>query len=152
MKTSDKLRTASIIIAAIGLVDALYLSAVKLLKTEVYCAGSGNCQTVNSSIYAEFAGIPIAFLGAGAFAVSLAVLLLESRGGFWRENSPLIVFGLTLAGTLYSAYLTYIEIAVLRAICPYCVVSAIAQLLLLVLAIFRVVKDEPEPKYVRRGG
>lgn len=152
MKSSDKLRTASIIIAAIGLVDALYLSAVKLLNTEVYCAGSSNCQTVNASVYAEFSGIPIAFLGAGAFAVILALLLLESRGGFWRENSPLIVFGLTLAGTLYSAYLTYIEIAVLRAICPYCVVSAIAQLLLLVLAIFRVVKVEPEPNYVRRGG
>ena len=152
MKSPNFLRSASILIAAIGLADSLYLSIVKVMDTEVYCGGSSQCETVNASIYSEFAGIPIAFLGAGAFLVILGLLVFENRSAFLRENSALIIFGLTLAGTLYSIYLTYIEIAVLRAICPYCVVSAVAQLLLLVIAIFRLVKIEPEPKYVRRGG
>lgn len=152
MMTSDKLWVSSLVTAGIGLIDSLYLSAVKLLDTEVYCGGSANCATVNSSRYAEIGGVPIAFLGVGAYLVILLLLLLESRGAFWRENSRLIVFGMALAGTLYSAYLTYLEIAVIRAICPYCVVSAVALLVLLVLSIFRLAKAEPEPKYARRGG
>lgn len=140
------------IVAVIGLVDSLYLSAVKLMNTSVYCGGSANCETVNTSRYAEIAGIPIAFLGAAAYIAILGLLFLERRGGFWKENSPLVIFGLTLAGTLYSIYLTYLEIAVIHAICPYCVVSAIAQVVLLVLAILRLVQGEPEPNFARRGG
>lgn len=148
----NKLRIASFIIASIGLLDALYLSAVKLAHTQVYCAGSGNCETVQSSTYSQFAGIPIAFLGAGSYIVILIFLFLEGRGGFWEENSPMLIFGITLAGSIYSAYLTYIEIAVLHAICPYCVVSAIAQVLLLIISIVRLVSVQPETKLVRRGG
>ena len=152
MKTFDKLWLSSVIVTVIGLLDSLYLSAVKLMNTEVYCAGSANCETVNSSRYSEIAGIPIAFLGAAAYLAILAILFLERQGGFWKENSPLIIFGITLAGTLYSVYLTYIEIAVLRAICPYCVISAIAQVVLLVLAVLRLIRVEPEPSFARRGG
>lgn len=153
MRSIDKLRITSFIIAAIGLLDSLYLSYSKLSHTEVYCAGSGNCQTVNSSVYSEIAGIPIAFLGVAAYLIILALLFMEGQGDFWKENSPLIIFGMTLAGTLYSIYLTYIEIAVLKAICPYCVVSAIAQALLLIVAVVRLFRPMPEPKFARnRGG
>ena len=153
MRSLDKLRLTSFIIAAIGLLDSLYLSYSKLSHTQVYCAGSGNCEMVNSSVYSEIAGIPIAFLGAAAYLVILIVLYLEGKGDFWKENSPLIIFGMTLAGTLYSIYLTFIEIAVLKAICPYCVVSAIAQVSLLFVTVVRLFRPAPEPKFARiRGG
>ncbi|MEE9507803.1 MAG: vitamin K epoxide reductase family protein, partial [Anaerolineales bacterium] len=48
------------------------------------------------------------------------------------------VFGLSLTGTLYSVYLTYLEIAVLRAICPFCVVSAISIFVLLIVGVIRL--------------
>ena len=118
MRSHDKLRITSFILAAIGLIDSLYLSYSKLAHTAVYCGGSGNCETVNSSIYSEISGIPIAFLGVAAYLVIVALLFLEGRGDFWKDNSPMIIFGMTLAGTFYSIYLTYIEIAVIRAICP----------------------------------
>jgi uncharacterized membrane protein len=152
MESIDKLRLTSFIAALVGLVDSIYLSATKLMKTEVFCGGSTSCATVNSSRWAEIAGIPIAFLGAGMYVVILALLYLEARGGFWKEYSPLVIFGITLAGTLYSAYLTYVEIAILRAICPYCVVSAIALALLFIVSVLRLVRVEPEPKFARRGG
>jgi uncharacterized membrane protein len=152
MKKTDKLRLASFAITAVGLLDSLYLSWVKLSHTEVYCGGSSNCETVNSSVYSEFAGIPIAYLGVGAYLVVLALLLLEGRGGFWKENSSLLIFGISLAGVLYSAYLTYIEIAVLRAICPYCVVFAITLVLLLIVTVLRLARPQPETNFARRGG
>jgi uncharacterized membrane protein len=66
---------------------------------------------------------------------------MENRGDYWAEYGPIMVFGISLAGVLYSAYLTYVEIYVLRAICPYCVVSAVVLVLLLALATTRLVRD-----------
>lgn len=68
----------------------------------------------------------------------LIFLLFETRNAFLAENGLLLVFGISLAGVLYSAYLTYVEIAVLHAICPFCVLSAVVLLALLGLSSFRL--------------
>jgi uncharacterized membrane protein len=140
-----KIRISSIILSGIGLVDSLYLTWVKLSNAYAFCGPIGDCESVNSSKYAEIAGIPIALLGAIAYLAIMFLLLFETRNGFWAEYSPMVVFGLSLAGVLYSAYLTYLEIAVIRAICPYCVVSAIVLVLLLALATVRLVRGQ-EPQ------
>lgn len=139
------LRIISFILAVVGVIDSAYLSWVKIIHAEVYCGGSGNCQTVANSPYSEVAGIPIAIFGLAAYLLIIGLLFLEGRGKFWQQNSPLIIFGVTLAGTIYSIYLTYIEVAVIYAICPYCVVSAIVMALLLIVAIIRLVRENPEP-------
>jgi len=153
MSTGSKLHWSSLIIAGIGLLDSLYLSYVKIINSQVYCGTSGQCETVNSSRYSEISGIPIAYLGLGAYLIILALLFLETRSPFWKENSPLAVFGISLVGVIYSAYLTYIEIAVLHAICPYCVVSAIAMFLIFIIAIIRLVQVQTGTKPMpSRGG
>lgn len=133
-----RLRIASIVIASVGLLDSVYLSWVKIINSKVYCGGSNQCETVNNSPFSEIGGIPIAYLGVGAYILIILLLLIEDKGDFWRDNVRLIVFGLSFTGLLYSIYLTYIEVAVLFAICPYCVVSAVAMLFLFLLSIFRL--------------
>ncbi len=128
----------SIGLAIIGLLDSIYLSWIKLSGTTALCGGVGDCESVNNSIYSEINGIPIAFLGAGAYLLILGILLVESQLGANADWPVMSMFGLSLIGVLYSIYLTYIEIAVLRAICPYCVVSAIVITLLLAISIVRL--------------
>jgi len=140
-----KLRLGTIFFTIIGILDSTYLTWSKLAHQAVFCGGSGQCETVNSSIYSEIAGIPIAILGLGAYLVILALLYLEGKGGFWRGAGPLVVFGLSLAGVIYSIYLTYVEIAILKAICPYCVVSAVAITAIFILTLIRVVDVQAEP-------
>jgi len=127
-----------VVFAIIGFADSVYLAWLKMSGGLAACGGIGDCESVNASIYSQINGIPIALLGAGAYAAILLFLFLESRDDFIGDWSPIIVFGLSLTGTLYSIYLTYIEIAVLKAICPYCVVSAIAILIIFVISIARM--------------
>lgn len=128
------MRRASILLAVLGLLDSIYLVWVKYTGTYALCGPIGNCESVNSSQYSEIFGIPISLLGAGAFAIMIVLLLLENRGQIWAEFSFMIVFGMSLIGVLYSIYLTYIEVAVLKAICPYCVISALILVILLLLS------------------
>jgi uncharacterized membrane protein len=152
MTSDGKLKLASILIAMVGLADAIYLSWSKLTQKQVFCGTSSQCETVNNSPYSEIGGVPIALLGLGAYLLILFLLYLENRGGFWRENSPLILFGITLVGVLYSAYLTYIEVAVLRAICPYCVVSAVAMTALFGVTLIRLVRAQTVIESIRNTG
>lgn len=131
----DWLRWISVLLAGLGALDAIYLTWIKLQReTALFCAPGGGCDVVNTSPYSELAGIPIALFGLGMYLLVIAALLINDRWAYSR----LAVFGLALTGTLYSAYLTYLELAVIHAICPYCVISALLVVALLVLALIRL--------------
>jgi len=122
----------------LGLGVSAYLTWVKLTDNLASCGPIGDCESVNSSRYAEIAGMPVALLGALGYLAILAFLAAERWLPRQAENLHMGVFGVALIGTLYSAYLTYIEVAVLRAICPYCVISAVAMTALFVISILRL--------------
>jgi uncharacterized membrane protein len=114
-----------LMLAVAGLGISSYLSYTHWAHATIACGGVGNCNLVNNSEYAELAGVPVALLGALCYmaliASALAWLWWRPAGFAW----PVMVFwGLSVGGTLYSAYLTYVELFVLEAICVYCVASA----------------------------
>jgi uncharacterized membrane protein len=141
----NKLRLVSIVLSTFGLVDALYLTWIKFTNNYSLCIqGVGNCESVNTSSYAEVMGIPVAVLGAGTYLLLIIILLSETRIDHLKSNATLYLFGITLIGVLFSAYLTFIEIAVLKNICPYCVVSAILMTVLFILSIVRLSQTQTE--------
>ncbi|MGD0005100.1 MAG: vitamin K epoxide reductase family protein [Anaerolineaceae bacterium] len=141
----EKLRMLLMAGSVIGLIDALYLTWMKITNNPHMCIqGLGDCFTVNTSKYSEIDGIPVALIGAVAYIFLFLLLIVENRSDFLKSNSDLFIFGITLSGTLFSAYLTYIELLVLRMICPFCMVSAITILILLVISIIRLIKYQPE--------
>ncbi len=128
----------------LGLAVSAYLAWIKLTGNTASCGPIGDCQSVNNSRYAEIGGVPIAVFGMLGYLAVLAALAIEERRPAFAETARLAGFGVSLVGTLYSAYLTYIEVAVLKAICPYCVVSAIAMTLILILCVLRLRAAEAE--------
>jgi len=90
---------------------------------------------VYRSSYAEVTGIPVALLGAGMYG---ALLPLIAARRLWPGAPPAIgvwTFALALGGTLYSAYLSYLEVSVIEAICIWCVVSAALVTAILLLSV-----------------
>ncbi|MEX0788507.1 MAG: vitamin K epoxide reductase family protein [Anaerolineales bacterium] len=128
----------AVVAASIGLIDALYLTWLKLVGGTAACAGIGNCELVNSSRYASLGGVPIAALGALSYVAILGLLALDRWSPSSWTLARLGVFGVALTGSLYSAYLTYLEVAVLHAICPYCVLSAVMMVSLLFISVVRL--------------
>jgi len=132
------IETATAMLVALGLLVSLYLTWIKLTNNTAACAGIGDCDAVNSSRYAEVAGIPIALLGMLGYLAIGCALVAEVRWPQANWSLRLGVFGMALAGTLYSAYLTYVEVAVLHAVCPYCVISAVCMVGILILSVLRL--------------
>ncbi len=129
---------AGILLAILGAVDSAYLLWLKLSGQVAACQGIGDCEAVNSSRYAEMGGIPIALFGLLAYLLILLLFSMELKFPEWQDGLLLATFGIALAGTLYSFYLTYLEIFVLKAICPFCVVSAVIIIVILMISILRL--------------
>ncbi len=85
--------------------------------------------------------IPVAVLGVVGYAAILGVLLLERKIGFLQENGSLVFFGLALMGFLFTLYLIYVEIALIRAYCPFCIASQAAMTFIFILSVIRVVRQ-----------
>jgi len=133
------------IFVLVGIANGIYLSIMKLSNNAAMCIkGLGDCWTVNTSKYSQIYGIPIAILGTLAFISLLVLILLDGRTRFWKAYTPYFLFGITLIGTLYSAYLTYLELEIIQAICPFCVLSATSMLILFGLSIYRLVTAQAE--------
>jgi uncharacterized membrane protein len=122
-------------LAVAGLGISSYLTYTHWAHATIACGGLGSCNEVNNSSYAELAGIPVAFLGALSY---LALIGFALAWLWWRPEGPawpvMFFWGLSLFGVLYSAYLTYVEVFVLEAICVYCVASAAVMLASLLIS------------------
>ena len=140
-KTSLALFWSSIILAVLGAADAIYLLIYKLTGNNQMCLGNGGCHDVNFSPFSEIYGIPVSVFGISAFLAILCILVLEKRLKIVEKYGPLVIFGICLGGVVFTAYLTYLEVYIIHAICPFCVASAVLITLLFILAIIRLVKQ-----------
>jgi uncharacterized membrane protein len=137
-----KLYWASIALALIGTAVSIYMTAYKIIGDNRMCLGSGDCATVNNSKYAELGGFPVAGLGVVGYLAILAVLVVEQRGSqFFRENGIQLNFGLALIGFAFTLYLIYVEIALIKAICPFCVASQVTMSILFIITLIRLIKQ-----------
>ena len=136
MTLSRRIEAAYLILAVSGIVVSAFLASFHLSgqAAETFCTGAGGCGTVNESTYSAVLGVPIAFIGLISYAAIAVMAILAMRGWEYREWVPLAVFGISLSGSLYSLYLTYLELFVIHAICPWCVASAVIMFALLAIS------------------
>ena len=112
--------------ALAGIFVSLYLLLYKLgIIGELSCS-VGSCETVNSSKWATFLGLPVAAWGV-AWYVAMFVLAIVSTGERFAYSVGVstILLGVAATGLVFSGYLTYLELFRIHAICQCCVVSAI---------------------------
>jgi uncharacterized membrane protein len=132
------LRRATAVLAVLGIGIAGYLTWVHYAGLEPVCVGGGGgCERVQSSRWAELAGIPVAVLGLAGYVAILASLALPDDPG------ALVAAFLSLVGFGFSAWLTYVELAKIDAICQWCVASAVVMTALALVSVARVLRGAP---------
>ena len=144
--TERRLRIAGAVLSLAGIGVAGYLTWVHYADLEPICAGgSGGCEKVQSSDYAELAGVPVALLGLIGYGAILASLAVPGDAG--RFAGALTA----LAGFGFSAWLTYVELFEIDAICQWCVASAVIMTALAVVTSLRFAASRPAESGHRRS-
>jgi uncharacterized membrane protein/thiol-disulfide isomerase/thioredoxin len=124
------------LLAVIGLGVAAYLAYVEVNQVQAVCGPVGECNIVQTSAYAVMLGIPVAVWGVLHY-VAAGVLWTGQRflSGRWANLSALGLLGLMLFGTLFSIFLTCLELFVIRAICAWCLSSAVITTFLMLIVV-----------------
>jgi uncharacterized membrane protein len=122
------------LVALAGLFVAAYLALYKMGVIGTLTCSVGSCETVQLSRWSTLLGLPVAAWGVGYYAVVFALTLaaVQERFAESRGLSVALVV-LTTWGVIFSAWLTYLELFVIHAICQWCVVSAVLAAVLFVL-------------------
>lgn len=124
-------RRALAALALVGLGIAAYLAATRAAGTAPVCA-TGGCETVQSSQYAEVLGVPVAVLGVAAYLVLAGTTLVRAPA------AAALGAAVALAGAAFSVYLVYLQVAVIEAVCLWCMASDGLMLVLAALAVVRL--------------
>ena len=114
------------VLALFGWFVALYLGLHALGFGGALKCGTGGCDTVQTSRWAMLLGVPVAFYGVAGYAAILTVALVGLQPAWLARRGPtLLLAALATGGVLFSAWLTYLELFVINAICRWCVTSAL---------------------------
>jgi uncharacterized membrane protein len=131
--------TANIIpvLCAVGLGVAGYLTFVETQNVSAVCGPIGDCNSVQSSPYAKLFGfLPVGVLGLVGYLAIIAAWAWGRWGkGMLAVYAPALLLAMALFGALFSLYLTYVELAVILAVCIWCLTSAVLMALVLILAV-----------------
>ncbi|HAV76150.1 MAG TPA: hypothetical protein DCX53_02240 [Anaerolineae bacterium] len=136
-----RLTQVTVALTIIGLLVSIYMTIYKITSNDNMCVGSKDCSVVNASKYSEVNGIPVAVVGAIGYTVLLGILWLERKTGFIKDNGSLIFFGISLIGFLFTLWLIYVEVALLKAYCPFCLASQASMTLIFIISVIRVVRQ-----------
>jgi uncharacterized membrane protein len=129
------LRAGVALVALAGVGVAGYLTYVHYRPAALICTGSGGCETVQESSYAELVGIPVALLGLCAYLVVLALVAWDT------DEARTAVAAVALGAVGFAVYLVTLQAFVIEAWCVWCLVNDLAIVpLLAVLAVWRVVR------------
>jgi uncharacterized membrane protein len=137
-------------VATLGIGVATYITIADSGGGAPAClAGGGGCEAVASSSYSHLFGVNVAVFGIVGYVLLLAAALLRGDG------ARIAGFGMALVGFGFSAYLTYLELFPIEAICQWCVTSAALMTLLLALNATRAFaylgKESAGKPWTRRG-
>jgi uncharacterized membrane protein len=125
----------SVVLSGLGILVSGYLVTKRFTGGSLACTRWAQCDVVNNSVYSQIYGVPISVIGVAGYLVLLALAI----AALWTEGRTqrrilLLGFVLSLGGVGFSAYLTYLEIYVIEALCTWCVASAVIITLMAIVA------------------
>jgi uncharacterized membrane protein len=139
-------RMGAALMSLIGLFVSAYLYLYKIGRIGTLACGSGACEAVQTSQWSRFAGVEVALIGVVGYALLLAAALLALQPALAARRWPAdLLTALSALGVLFTAYLTWLELFVIHAICRWCIGSAAIVASVLILALLAQ-RRAPEPR------
>lgn len=138
-----RLQIAAVILSLLGIAVAGYLTYIHYAGIEATCpiGAGGGCEKVQTSEWADLAGIPVALLGL--FGYVLIFLSLVFLRGDLRK---FVAAGLSVTGFIFSIYLQYRSVFSIEATCQWCMASAAIMTGLAIVNVWRaLLVEQPAP-------
>ena len=122
------------LLAFLGLGDSFYLTAHFYFGVPLACGPFSGCETVTSSVYSTFLGIPVALFGAINYGILFLGTIIAREYHLEKLFKSIALY--SVFGFFASAWFVYVMAFLLHAWCTYCLVSATLSTLIFLLSVF----------------
>ena len=122
--------TSFIVLSFLGILDAGYLAYKHLQKKPLVCPINHNCAEVTDSKWANMFGLRNEYMGLAYYIVLFCIGVAAGIYSAYQQPLYLVLFGTTVLGMIYSAFLVSLQAFVIKNYCFYCMISALLTLLL----------------------
>jgi len=120
----DNISKVYIVLAGLGIADAIYHSYDELTQNFTSCNINSrvSCEGVFESGHTSVFGIPFYVLGLVWFPLALILGIFAVQEVKTRTTlNPVVLLPFLMVGNIFTIYLWYIELGVIGIICPVCV-------------------------------
>lgn len=121
-----------IFFSVVGLADTLYLTS-RYYKGIISCSIIEGCQEVLISKYSHFGPVPVSLLGTSYYVLILLASILFLK---YRKNIFLLVLKIfSPLAFIFSLWLLYVQIFLIKYICQYCLLSTATSTILFICSL-----------------
>ena len=138
MKPNRNVLLVMALLALAGLSAATYVFVTHSLGYELFCPFATGCDAVQNSPYAVLFGIPVSLLGMLGFTAYIALALIGLRSGAAARGYLHALVVLSVVEVGFTSYMAYLQVAVIRAVCSWCMLSAALTVALALLTIYAI--------------
>ncbi len=133
--TASTMKWAILLCSVLGIADSWYLAQSALTDTPLVCGieNLDGCNVVAQSVYSHLFGIPLGVYGVVFYALLIVVSAIAIAKP--RAWVPAALVALGAIGLVASIIFEAIQIFLIKAICIYCLGSAILSALVFVFAL-----------------
>lgn len=144
MHTRTGLLISLLVLTILGIADAFYLTLSAFEGAALYCgvgAVLDGCNIVAQSPYSKLFGLPLALYGVFFYGLLFAVIAIL----FVKTHHPLYqaAVALGILGLIASGVFLFIQFALIKALCVYCIASAVIAALICLVSIRLFAKHAP---------
>ena len=136
MNGSRKVLVIIALLSLAGLAAATYVFVAHSLGYPLFCPFATGCDAVQASPYAVMFGVPVSLLGMVGFAVYFGLAVSALRLGLRARPCLHALLALSLLEVAFTSYMAYLQMAVIRAVCSWCMFSAAVTVALALCVIF----------------
>lgn len=138
-RTATAVRMAILFLGVAGIGISGYLTYVHYQNVSPVCLKVTNCELVLSSPFAAIWGVPMSIFGLAIYSLLTTLGIIHMRAKQDGQVSiALMIYSTALAGTLFSAYLYYLEIFEIHAFCTWCIASSVVMVSILILSLINL--------------
>lgn len=137
------LLTLILVLSLVGLADSWYLAESAVTDTPLVC-GPGvleGCNAVAQSPYSKLFGIPLGLYGVVFYGLILVLSVVALKTSSHSVSRGLLL--VSGVGALASVAFLYIQFFLIKALCMYCLLSAVISFVLCALAFYFFKREKP---------
>lgn len=121
------------VLSLIGVAIAIYVTQSFIRQTSIVCVNTG-CETVRKSASSYILGLPVPAFGLVGYSILLVLAFLRTTSSTLEKKLLPYIIGVATGGVAFVTWFTYTELFVIRALCTWCVISAINMVIICTLA------------------